>query len=350
MRTLWATWCLAALIAGAAIETAGAQDFEDLVEDALERAPGAGEDGAGEDSAVPERLRVQPAPTPRRERRIRVIPAPEAAPPQEIIIQPAPDAAVPAPPRRVIIEAPPAAPETAEPERQAPAPEQAPVETVKPSLEERPADDAGVAPAPEGPKPYTPPRRTAAPETAEEPADAAAGQATGSAGDLAPPATEATGAGQGVGESPTEPQPTLRTLAAYNVEEVNAATFVPGAEDTKGPSAVVLKAQILLDRAGASPGVIDGVYGGNVRKAIEAVETVLGLPVDGRLDQEVWNALGGDRAADVLVPYTITAEDAAYPFLPEIPRIMRSRRSCPSLDSPARRRCSPSASTWMWNC
>jgi lipoprotein-anchoring transpeptidase ErfK/SrfK len=108
-------------------------------------------------------------------------------------------------------------------------------------------------------------------------------------------------------------------MSKLQVEEVNGATFVEGAERIRGASPIVLKAQVLLDRAGASPGVIDGIYGGNVAKAIAAVETVLGLQVDGALDRQVWAALGGDEAPDVLVQYTITQQDADYPFLSAIP-------------------------------
>jgi lipoprotein-anchoring transpeptidase ErfK/SrfK len=65
--------------------------------------------------------------------------------------------------------------------------------------------------------------------------------------------------------------------------------------------------------------VIDAYYGENVAKAIAAVETVLQLPVDGRLDPQVWAALGGDNAPAALVQYTITEDDTAGPFVPEIP-------------------------------
>ncbi len=123
-----------------------------------------------------------------------------------------------------------------------------------------------------------------------------------------------------------------RTLGQLKVDEVNAATFAEHAETIHGASPLVLKAQILLDRAGASPGVIDAYYGGNVAKAIAAVETVLGLRVDGQLDTEVWAALGGDQAPPVLVAYTITEEDASYPFLPAIPQDYAEQAQLPGLN------------------
>jgi lipoprotein-anchoring transpeptidase ErfK/SrfK len=161
------------------------------------------------------------------------------------------------------------------------------------------ADDAGAgaqpppaaapqaAEPPPGPRPYTPPAQA----QPQAPADAEAGEAA-SAG--APPE---------------------RTLESLSVEEVNAATWHENARAAAGADPLILKAQVLLDRAGASPGVIDAYYGDNVAKAIAAVETVLQLPVDGLLDRDVWKALGGDQAAPVLVSYTITDEDVAGPFV-----------------------------------
>lgn len=110
-----------------------------------------------------------------------------------------------------------------------------------------------------------------------------------------------------------------RSLGSLDVDEVNHATFARDAEAIHGASPLILKVQVLLDRAGASPGVIDAQYGANVAKAIAAVETVLNLPVDGVLDTKVWAALGGDEAPAVLVPYKITAEDVAGPFIGTVP-------------------------------
>jgi lipoprotein-anchoring transpeptidase ErfK/SrfK len=113
-------------------------------------------------------------------------------------------------------------------------------------------------------------------------------------------------------------EPTELTLKDLRLEEVNAATYRDGAELIKGASPLILKTQILLDRAGASPGVIDAYNGDNVAKAIAAVETVLNLPVDGKLNRDVWAALVAANAPPVLVAYTISDEDLAGPFTPDI--------------------------------
>jgi lipoprotein-anchoring transpeptidase ErfK/SrfK len=115
------------------------------------------------------------------------------------------------------------------------------------------------------------------------------------------------------------------------VAEVNAATFSEEALAAAGANPLILKAQVLLDRAGASPGVIDSIAGGNVSNAVAAVETVLKLAVDGKLDSEIWEALRGDRAGDVLVEYTISDQDLAYPFSAAIPDDYAAQARMPSL-------------------
>jgi lipoprotein-anchoring transpeptidase ErfK/SrfK len=99
-------------------------------------------------------------------------------------------------------------------------------------------------------------------------------------------------------------------------EEANGAVFadpLPTAQRN-----LMVKLQVLLDRAGLSPGVIDGYPGENVAKSIAAFEAVYGFPVDGTLDQDVWAVLAAD-AQPVLVPYSVTAEDLAEPFLGAVP-------------------------------
>lgn len=113
--------------------------------------------------------------------------------------------------------------------------------------------------------------------------------------------------------------PTAIMAAEITKDDVDKAELDDRSEATDGPSALMLKTQILLDRADASPGVIDGYAGENVTKALSAFEEMNNLTVDGELDEEVWKMLGGEEEADLLVDYTITAEDAGQDFIDEIP-------------------------------
>ena len=106
---------------------------------------------------------------------------------------------------------------------------------------------------------------------------------------------------------------------ALTPEGMQAVRFGPLAASSKAVDPIVLKAEILLDRAHAPPGVIDGRLGGNVTKAIATFQTTHGMAADGKLSQAVWDALGGDSAPPVLGTYEITKEDAAGPFYPDLP-------------------------------
>ena len=75
--------------------------------------------------------------------------------------------------------------------------------------------------------------------------------------------------------------------------------------DTPSPS--IVRLQVLLDREGASPGVIDGLDGGNLRHAIAAFEVMRGLPVDGKTGPKVIAAIDADK--QVIGSYVVTADD-----------------------------------------
>lgn len=76
--------------------------------------------------------------------------------------------------------------------------------------------------------------------------------------------------------------------------------------------------QVLLDRAGASPGVIDGQFGSNVDKAIVAYRELTGQNLkstDAEAIRKALEASGGDP----FTTYTITPEDAAGPYVASVP-------------------------------
>ncbi|MGA0606385.1 L,D-transpeptidase family protein [Phenylobacterium sp. VNQ135] len=97
---------------------------------------------------------------------------------------------------------------------------------------------------------------------------------------------------------------------------LQAAAGQPMAPDTL--RGMLIRAQVLLDRAHFSPGVIDGTDGENLKNAVAAFERARNLPEDGMLDQEVWNLLVKDDQP-VMTDYVVTEADVAGPFVDKIP-------------------------------
>ena len=93
----------------------------------------------------------------------------------------------------------------------------------------------------------------------------------------------------------------------------------------------MIKLQVMLDRNNASPGVIDGIPGGNVVKAVRAFEEMRGHPVDGVVDAALWAELEGGYSEPALVSYTITPEDVAGPFVPVMPADYAEQAALPGL-------------------
>ena len=84
-----------------------------------------------------------------------------------------------------------------------------------------------------------------------------------------------------------------------------------------------LAMQVALDRAGFSPGEIDGAAGKNTELARRAFDSRTGPRDEGK---------GGlDLSADPLTTYTITAEDAAGPFIGALPDDMMEKSKLPAL-------------------
>lgn len=97
--------------------------------------------------------------------------------------------------------------------------------------------------------------------------------------------------------------------SSFTAAQIDAATYA-GGDLPSGRSALTAKVQILLDRSGTSPGVIDGYKGGMSESAIKAFERRAGLRMDGVMDPQVWALLQPYATAPVTQDYTITQADA----------------------------------------
>ena len=109
------------------------------------------------------------------------------------------------------------------------------------------------------------------------------------------------------------------TLAALDsTRDWSRQMHLPLGGNVEGPS--VAKLQVLLDRAGFSPGEIDGRWGDNTELALTWFQKDEGLPATGIADQATARALGarGGNARQLMVTHTLTADDVAGPFT-EIP-------------------------------
>jgi lipoprotein-anchoring transpeptidase ErfK/SrfK len=93
----------------------------------------------------------------------------------------------------------------------------------------------------------------------------------------------------------------------------------------------LLNAQVMLDRAGFSPGVIDGRYGENVRQALAAFQEARGLPASGTLDQTTWLALQAVGGPPPVARYVLTQADIAGPFIAGVPEKLEEKANLQAL-------------------
>lgn len=128
-------------------------------------------------------------------------------------------------------------------------------------------------------------------------------------------------------QTPTKTPTT--TAAVSHVTQVNAAVWQQGS-NLSADRNLTVKIQTLLDRSNANVGAIDGQIGANTRKAIRAFEQMQGLPVDGNMDAQVWQALQTVASAPILMRYTITTDDANQPFL-NTPSDVADKAKMPSM-------------------
>jgi lipoprotein-anchoring transpeptidase ErfK/SrfK len=123
----------------------------------------------------------------------------------------------------------------------------------------------------------------------------------------------------GCGNRAPEPAETA-TLAAAPTASVAAqdplaaddhAQAVPDAEPR-----LMMQIQVVLDRLGFTPGVIDGASGLSTRNALAGFQEANGLPVTGNFDAPTREKLGQWAVVPATRVVTIPADFAAGPFIP----------------------------------
>lgn len=100
------------------------------------------------------------------------------------------------------------------------------------------------------------------------------------------------------------------------VEPNSPATIEPPV--TSAARIEVAELQVLLDRKGASPGVIDGRFGSNVDKGLVAYRELTGQVLKSTDAAGIKKALA-ESGGEPFIDYTITPADAAGPFVAAVP-------------------------------
>ena len=94
----------------------------------------------------------------------------------------------------------------------------------------------------------------------------------------------------------------------------------------------VLAAQVMLDRAGFSPGEIDGRAGANLQRALAAFQASRTLEVSGRIDEPTAKQLMQEMGEQPLViTYVLTDVDVAGPFQAEVLKDLVEQSRLPAL-------------------
>ena len=117
------------------------------------------------------------------------------------------------------------------------------------------------------------------------------------------------------------------SAAQLDADAINRAEWRGSTQD----QALLVKAQVLLDRANFSPGEIDGRAGDNFRKALSAFARERGLDANDKLSEHVWRELTATSSDPVVIAYKLSDKDVSGPFLGKVPAKLDDMQGLPAL-------------------
>ena len=120
-------------------------------------------------------------------------------------------------------------------------------------------------------------------------------------------------------------------LALATAGPIPAAPPKPGAPPKPAIDQTALTAQVLLDRLGFTPGVIDGRQGRSLTQALRGFQEARGIPVTGQLDDATRQLLKAYATTPASIELALTQQDLAGPFVGAIPRDPAAQAKLPTM-------------------
>lgn len=125
---------------------------------------------------------------------------------------------------------------------------------------------------------------------------------------------------------------TLKVAGAYLILATACPAFAAAtAPKTSAIDQKVLTEQVLLDRLGFAPGVIDGHPGRFLTEALKGLQEARGLPQTGKLDAATGKVLAAHAETPGTIEVTLTDADVAGPFVGPIPDDPAAQAKLPAM-------------------